>query len=222
MVQRVIKHLGLIPDGARRWARREGKSYVEGYKIAMDLLYEVLNFGFEQNIPIQSIYALSKENLKRSSTDLKAVYKAEEYFFHESLPKLSKVWHCNIFTAGDLSLLPPSYRVALSKACEASQVHENATRKIYVLVAYNPLDEIINAISLSQSVQEFRQHLWVKEDLDLVIRTGYGQLLSNFLPLQCGYAEFRFIPKLFNDITLDDINGVFKRFLDDGDRLLGR
>lgn len=222
MVQRQIKHLGLIPDGARRWARREGKSYIEGYIIAMDLLYEILNFGFEQNILIQSVYALSKENFKRSSSDIEAVYEAGEYFFRKLLPKLSEIWQSNIFIAGDLSLLPLSYRTTLSKSCEASLVYKNTTRKLYFLVAYNPWDEIVDAVSRSQSVDEFRRHLWVKEDLDLVIRTGYGQLISNFLPLQSGYAEFRFISKLFNDVTTADIDEAIKSFLSGGERLFGR
>lgn len=220
---KALNHLGLIPDGSRRWAKKENKSYLEAYIQAMDLLYSFIDYSFSKDIPIQSVYALSKENLKRSTSDLEAVFKAEIYFFSELIPKLTEKWRCQVSHAGDSSILPLEYKSALEGICSASKANMyNSNKKLYVLAGYSPWDEIKFALHADKSGEKIRDGFWVQEDVDLIIRTGYGMLISNFLPLQSSYAELAFIPKLFNDMTITDLQKTIEGYLKGEERLLGK
>jgi undecaprenyl diphosphate synthase len=220
---KTLNHLGLIPDGSRRWAKKENKSYLEAYIQAMDLLYSFIDYSFSKNIPIQSVYALSKENLKRSTSDLEAVFKAEIYFFSELIPKLTEKWKCQVSHAGDSSILPLEYKGALEKTCRASKDNlHNSGKKLYILAGYSPWDEIKVALQADKSSEKMRDNFWVQEDVDLIIRTGYGKLISNFLPLQSSYAELAFIPKLFNDMTIADLRETIEGYIKGEERLLGK
>jgi undecaprenyl diphosphate synthase len=143
---------------------------------------------------------LSKENLGRSPDHLQAALDAEGYALRELLPRLCERWEASVNIAGDVTLLPEPFRnqaIAL-----AQQTHRYSKRKIYFLLAYNPWDEIRHALAHCDDLDHLEQALWVKEPVDLVIRTAGGCRLSNFLPLQSGYAELEFFDCFFNDLRL--------------------
>ena len=89
------------------------------------------------------------------------------------------------------------------------------------LAAYNCWDEVYQAFLSVPRPEDFRQYLWVVEDADLVIRTGFGSLLSNFLSFQVGCVELLFISKYFNDIDALDVIKAIRVFPISGNRLLG-
>lgn len=216
-------HIGLIPDGTRRWAKKNNKDYGEAYWHAMQKLVKLMSAIFESGVQIQSIYLLSRENLHRSQFDLEPVLKMEQQFLEELLPRFCQKWECSVQHAGLADLLPKSYSDALSTIVNNTNKYlvENK-RKVYLLAAYSPWDEIEYAISINARPGFIRESLWVAENLDLVIRTGYGQLISNFLPLQAGYAELHFINKLFNDLDVNDILWPIENYPLNNVRLLGK
>lgn len=222
MQRQKVEHLGLIPDGARRWARQNETTYYDSYWIAMTKLVGFLDAAYQQDVLIQSVYLLSTENLKRTPTDLDPVFATEERLLKELLPGLCKKWDCSVHHAGVKGLLPPSYGDAVDQVCtQFPDTSDRGKRKIYLLIAYSPWDELRHAIGCSPDPLDFKQHLWVTENVDLVIRTAEGQLVSNFLPLQSGYAELCFVSALFNDVETEDI----VRIIADSNsksRLLGR
>jgi undecaprenyl diphosphate synthase len=216
----LLHHLGIIPDGTRRWAKREGVSYQYAYRISMSKLETILGLVFAKGIKSVSIYMLSTENLKRTLEDLQPVFTNEEYFIRETLPLLCQKWQCLVVHAGIKSGLPLSYVDALDSLVISTN-YTKPQHTLYLLANYNPWDEIVNACNRKQC-DEIRTAMWVPESLDLVIRTGTGQLLSNFLPLQSGYAELVFFEKYFNDIDETDIISVLSQFPQHGGRLMGR
>lgn len=216
-------HIGLIPDGTRRWAKKNNKDYYEAYWHAMKKLVELMSVIFESGVQIQSIYLLSKENLHRSQSDLEPALEMETQLLEELMPTFCQKWECSVRHAGSANLLPKDYSDALSKIVNDTDKNlASHKRKVYLLAAYNPWDEIENAISISAKPRFIRDSLWVYENLDLVIRTGHGQLISNFLPLQSGYAELYFIDKLFNDLDINDIRWPIENFPLNNVRLLGK
>ncbi|RLG71461.1 MAG: hypothetical protein DRO11_04435 [Methanobacteriota archaeon] len=222
MEQQNVRHLGLIPDGARRWARKKGRSYYESYWLAMTKLIDFLDAAFQEHVLIQSVYLLSTENLTRTPSDLAPVFATEERFLKELLPSLCEKWGCSVHHAGVKNLLPRSYVHAIEQVClQFSGTSGSTKRKLYLLIAYSPWDELSYAIECALRPLDFRQHLWVTEDVDLVIRTAGGQLMSNFLSLQSGYAELCFISALFNDVETEDIVRII-RSSNNKVRLLGR
>lgn len=203
-----IRHLGLIPDGARRWARRNALTYYDSYWFAMRKLVDILDTAYQQGVLIQSVYLLSTENLGRSPSDLAPVFETEQRLLNTLLPGFCDKWDCSVHHAGLKPLLPSTYADAVDQLCTDHPplpISGGMQRKLYLLIAYNPWDELEFAIKNSASPQDFREKLWVTEELDLVIRTAEGQLLSNFLPLQSGYAELHFMSALFNDVEVGEV-----------------
>ena len=218
-----LRHLGIIPDGIRRWARQNNTNLFDAYWMASNKLANVIEWAFEGEVQIQSVYLLSKENLGRSPQELEYILAAEKKFFSELLMKISKKWNCEFAHAGTTKGLPQDFVDALLDVCNKSQRRQNENfRKVYLLVAYDPWDEIFAAVSKARNPRDIPSNMWVQESVDLIIRTGFGQLVSNFLPLQSGYAEFEFLSMLFNDIEKNDITKVIKNFPKHKKRLLGK
>ncbi len=200
-------HVGIIPDGSRRWSRDKGISLQEGYEVALRRLSELLVCGYKNHqIGEFSIYLLSRENLKRSTSDLEALYGALDTIVNEVWLFLVKEHKISVKHAGTLDQFPSYLRKSWEKLLSVSAKEcdgMSSPLKLNVLLNYSPIDEVTQAVSRnSESVFE---NLWVNSPVDLVIRTGGVSLLSNFLPLQSGYAIIWTSDKLFNDFTILDL-----------------
>ena len=218
----MLNHVGIIPDGTRRWARNNNMIFYDAYLESMHKLVKFLKIGFDSAVNIQSVYGLSKENLNRPNEELRSVFAAEAYLIESLLPEICETYRCSVYFAGLPSLLPEEFFQAINKLVEDTKIYETTAKKIYLLLGYNPWDEIKYACSKSEKSSEIRKYLWVKEDLDLIIRTGAGKLISNFLPLQSGYAEFVFFEQLFNDLSDEIFTQALLDFPHYGKRLGGK
>ena len=204
-----INHVGLIPDGNRRWAQKNSIDYFSAYKISMQNVKKFLEIAIEQEIKNISVYLLSKQNLSRKREDLQAVLKAEEYLLSDILPEFCMKFNCSATFAGDINCLPNDLQKALLNLCDITS--KNKKIKIFLLVGYDPFDEV-NSVTKEKKREIFLSDLWVPERLDCVIRTAGGPtLLSNFLPLQSGYAQIYMIDKYFNDCTEEDFLDIFEQ-----------
>lgn len=196
-----IRHVGIIPDGGRRWALRRGMPLVDAYAVSMGKLQECLDAFYAHGVSSVSIYMLSKLNLQRAAEDLAAVDVAESLFLETVVPAASERWALTVRIAGDLAPVPRRLRDA---ALSAHATAEGSERNLFLCVGYDPYDELLRARGFGrnwQSKEEILADLWVSEEVDLVIRTGGALTLSNFLPLQAGYARTVFLEELFNDTT---------------------
>lgn len=210
-----VSHLGIIPDGGRRWSRLKDVSLLESYKRSMDKLGEYLEAFYKWGIPLVSVYMLSKPNLSREAYELTPVIEAECSFLDKIVPALARGWNLSVRVAGKLDYIPDSLRTAAAKV---TKEQSDTERKLYLCIAYDPFDELFEAIRTGvtwHSKEQLIQNLWVSDGIDLVIRTGGGVTLSQFLPLQCSYARLIFLKELFNDTTVDD----FIRIIEDHEHL---
>ncbi|GEM_PF-643162 len=206
----VAKHIGLIPDGARRWAKRENVSLPDAYLHSMQKLTQHIEFFFNEGIQAISIYLSSIYNFKRSDVEVTAFCEAETTLCNKTLPNLAKRFGTRIIVAGKVEILPLYLRKALEEIDKLTS--SQSQTRLYLCAAYNPLDEIVNAFRLADNPDDFIRRLWVPEPLDLVIRTSGESTLSNFLPLQAGYARLYFIDKLFNDTEVVDFQMALTKF----------
>ncbi len=209
----MIRHIGLIPDGNRRWARANSCSYREAYAKAMRRVIEFAMLCFNADFFSCSIYLLSTANLLRGRDDLEAVLDAETCFLSAMLPSAIDELKCKVIHAGRSSLLPNPMHSALKGLCE--QTRRFSERTLYLLVGYDPIDELNAAVELairSNEPLDTFAHFWVPERIDVVFRTAGGPfLLSNFLPLQCGYAQMYMVEKHFPDCTDNDFTEIFAK-----------
>lgn len=213
-------HIGIIPDGNRRWAKIRGLNPYVGHWVGAKKLEEILKYLFKLGIKKISVYALSTENLKnRDRKEIKELFKIFGYYFKRWLNgefKEIELYEVKINFCGNLLTLPKSLVRLMKKIMEKTSKYNE--RILNVLIAYGGTYEVLRALKeiIKRRVKierinekEIRNFLLVKDDVDLIVRTGGYSRLSNFLPLQSTYAEIYVINKLWPDVNkLDFLKAI--------------
>ncbi|MGV9171641.1 MAG: polyprenyl diphosphate synthase [Promethearchaeia archaeon] len=222
------KHIGLILDGNRRWARERGldinMGHFEGYKT----ITNILKSFFKAGIRYLSIYALSLENYrKRSKNELEYIYKmikmAVKRVKEEPIIKEEKI---KFDVIGRWYLLPKDVQEKIKEVKEYTKDHHNAF--INLCLMYDGQAEIVDAVK--HIVQEgvdpqtidkkvIKKYLYTKKfpELDYIIRTGMedGSRISGFLLWDASYAEFKFRneywPEYNEQMLIEDLNDYLER-----------
>jgi undecaprenyl diphosphate synthase len=203
-------HVGIIPDGGRRWAVNNNCTLEDAYKQAISLLERFTGLFLGNGVQIISIYLNSIQNFRRKPNDLAINLKQIESALRNEIREIALQNGLRIVVAGNRDIIPASLLDTILTIERLTK--DNCNKRINLLVAYDPLQEIIQACKASADPYAFFQYLWINTPVDLVIRSGNAPLLSNFLPLQSAYARLYFFEKLFNEITSEDITGVMDDF----------
>jgi short-chain Z-isoprenyl diphosphate synthase len=204
------RHLGLIQDGHRRYAREAGLSNHMGYNLGATKAEEVLAWCAQLQIPMVTLWWLSTENLSRAGDDVSAVLDVIEDRVSEWIDGgLAVRLGLRIRPIGKLDLLPESVLRVLQRAESTSRHHERLL--LNVGVGYGGRQEIIDAfkaylhesivrrerpqeILQGLTVESLAKHLYTYDcpDPDLIIRTSGEVRLSGFMLWQSAYSEFYF------------------------------
>jgi len=210
----MINHIGLIPDGNRRWARKRGLNIFEGHKIGAKKIEEFIKWCIELGIKKVSVYILSIENFKKR--DKKEINNLLN-LIQEYLKKWEKgeFWEfiskhkIQIRILGNYVELPKSLvRLFFGIMKKTKKFNKHV---VNLLVCYSGIYEILQAVKkivknrVKISEKMLKNYLLVKDDVDLIIRTGGFSRLSNFLPLQSTYAEIYVTKKLWPEFTKKDL-----------------
>lgn len=207
----IIKHLGIIPDGNRRWARQHNITNKKVYYLFTDHICDIILALSEINIEMLTFYVISKENLKRSPRDVSDVLRAVRTMLLKKIPTIVDKLKAKIRCIG-IETIDNDDLKNIAKELEAS-TKSNMGMVINFLIGYNPIDEINAAIINHNSISV--ETLSVPQCVDLIIRTAGGPTrLSNFLPLQCGYASIEMLDNKFLDVNCDTITSIVKRYKD--------
>ena len=207
-------HVAIIPDGLRRWARLHGITYDRSYSLMCEKLVEYTRQAFDMGVESVTLYLSSAINFTRTNEDIEAGCMAEHIMCSRLLPSLVDIYNARVIIAGNTHL-QPSYLVESAKYL-LNITASNSARTLYLCMAYNPIEEIRHAIktfvdsgNLNIDKQNIMDLLWVPEAVDILIRTGKGQLATNLLPLQCaGHAKHYVFDELFLDTSTEDIRKV--------------
>jgi len=217
------RHVGIIMDGNRRWARREGLPKELGHKKGVDNLEKNLDFLLKKNIPFVSVYALSTENMKREKKEL------ENLFSH--IGRFAKKWRKLVEKDIRVRLFGKTWELPEKtfKQLETLEEETKSCQKMQLGIAinYGGKDEIIRSlkkiiskkksdlsasdflrnISDNLSEEEISQNLDLPffPDLDLIIRTGGRSRISNFLLWRSAYAELYFTEKMWPEFGMKDL-----------------
>lgn len=208
-------HLAIIPDGNRRFARKNGMPVWWGHKEGATKLREIIDWCLEYpEIKMISIFALSTENLRRSEKEITELWNLFKKQFNEmKKDKKLKEKQIKINIVGNEEVWRSDVKQAAEDAMKATT---NFSRKIInILLAYSGKFELINAIEkiMAKGIHStkftedlFNRMLLVSKPVDFLIRTGDQQRLSGFLIYQCDYANIYFEKKMFPEITKKDFN----------------
>lgn len=212
-----LKHLAIIMDGNRRWAKEQGLPTFAGHKAGADTFETIVRAIRERNIPYCTFYALSTENLKnRTKRELNNLYS----LLNQVPKRLNELLENNIRLniIGNLEELPAKTRGLLLGAVEKTKHH--TAMVLTLAVNYGGRDEIVRAVKKlmkdgGRVTEEKLQNYLDTADLpnvDLLIRTGGEQRLSNYLPWQTVYAELYFSPVKWPAFTEKDLQKAFDWF----------
>jgi short-chain Z-isoprenyl diphosphate synthase len=205
------RHVGIILDGNRRYARERGLSDPrEVYGPGAQKLDDVLDWCGELGIPAVTLWVFSTENLERSPEEVSGILSAVEKKLIE-LERAPRIHHrrIRVRAVGKLELLPDSTLVAIRRAESATAGYDAVV--LTIAVAYGGRQEIADAVrsllrdraKRGESVedmiegitqQEIGRYLYAADlpDPDLIIRTSGEIRLSGFLLWQSAYSEFYF------------------------------
>lgn len=218
-------HLAMIIDGNRRWSKARGLPVWCGHREGAKRVGEFLEWCLELGISNISIYTLSVENLaRRPKKELhelfKIIYEYVDRLMNEKYSLLEK-YSVRVRFVGDLERLPKKLIRIMGKVMKKTAKHNK--KLLNFLVAYSGKHEIVNAVKkitekliktgkIEITEKEVEKNLWVPMPVDLIIRTGGYNRLSNFLLWQASYAEIITLRKLWPDFTKRDLIRCIKKF----------
>lgn len=207
----VPRHVGIVLDGNRRWARERGlKDLLEAYRIGADKLDEVLAWCVDLGIPMVTLWVFSTDNLSRSPEEVNGLLSVVEQKLRAIAadPRIHRR-RIRVRAVGKLELLPDTTLAAIRAAQEATAPYAEAV--LTIALAYGGRQEIADAVrrllqdrakqgaTLAQVAEEVTQeeigrYLYASDlpDPDLIIRTSGEVRLSGFLLWQSAYSEFYF------------------------------
>jgi undecaprenyl diphosphate synthase len=203
-------HLAVIPDGNRRFARKNKLGLSQAYQQGFAKMEEVAQWCSDEGINSLSVWALSLDNFqRRSSAELGVLFKLMEKEVEKALEDSSEKPKTKFF--GKIKLLPKSLQEKMRSLEEKTSCGELS---LNVGIAYSGRDELLSAIQLAaQEIskgrkideQGFESFLYLQQSPDLIIRTGNAQRLSGFMPWQSVYSELFFSPKLWPEFQKHDL-----------------
>jgi undecaprenyl diphosphate synthase len=197
-----VRHVAIIADGNRRWARARGLPVSAGYQAGADTLKARLADAIELGVQELTVYSFSTENWSRPAAEIRELISTLAARIEKEAPELHADGVCMRFigrrddASGELSALM-DWAESLTKA----------NRRITLCIAFNygGRAEILDAAKRFQGGTEddFRRCLYAPDlhDPDLIIRTGGEQRLSNYLLWQAAYSELAFRDELWPDFS---------------------
>lgn len=210
-------HVAIILDGNGRWAKKRFMPRVIGHQEGMKKVVEIVEKSSDIGIKYLSVYAFSTENWKRPIKEVNSLMDLLVIYVEKQLDKLNKN-NVKVTTLGDISVLPEKSREAIMRACDKTS--QNTGMTLNIAINYGGRDDIIFAFKgLSKEITNgnikiedvdeslFKKYLYTGEqpDIDLLIRSGGDQRVSNFMLYQMAYAELYFTDCLWPDFNEDEL-----------------
>ena len=218
------RHVAVIMDGNRRWARKHRLQIALGHRTGVEALRSIIRESSDLGIGALTLYAFSTENWSRDASEVNALMQLLLEFFSSEIDELDQN-KVRIRILGVKEALPEAQREALVRA--EARTASNTGLKLNIAINYGSRDEIVRAVrKIAREVRDgsltpdaiteetLSAHLDTAglEDVDLLIRTSGEMRLSNFLLYQCAYAEFVFTPVLWPDFNIDCYHDALREY----------
>ena len=212
------RHIAIIMDGNGRWAQERGLKRVKGHEKGAEVVRRITEYAsLHPEIEVLTLYAFSTENWKRPKMEVDFLMRLLERYLKNELQTYIKN-EIRFETIGDLSRFSPALREQIETTKEATRHFKRLTQVL--ALNYGSQDEIARAAaSLCQSGMpiEVKSLEGAMESsrfgpVDILLRTGGEQRLSNFLLWQSAYAELFFIQTLWPDFTPEELETIIEAF----------
>ena len=201
------RHVAIIMDGNRRWARAQGKAELEGHAAGVEAIRGLLKHAVRRGVPVLTLYAFSRENWARSDDEVVGLFGLLESAIRSETEELQREG-VRVRLLGRMEELPDETRRSIEGALAATEGGD----RLLLNIAFNYAGrtELIDAVRTlmasgepPEAIDEARVSAALYTaglpDPDLLIRTGGEQRISNFLIWQSAYAEFYVTETLWPD-----------------------
>ena len=224
MVSKVPRHIAIILDGNRRYAKKIGLQPWKGHEFGIKNLEQLLGWCRELGVKELTLYSFSTENFRRTKTE-------KDFLFNIFKREFSNMKHresifknkIRVNVIGRLNMFPKDIRKAMSDIMEKTKKHKNFT--VNFAMAYGGRHEILDAVRKIAALvknnkinpnnineKTITKHLYLKNEPELVIRPGGEVRTSNFLTWQSVYSELIFLDKLWPEFTKEDLKKCIEEF----------
>jgi undecaprenyl diphosphate synthase len=220
----VPRHVAIIMDGNRRWAKERGLPAIEGHRRGMVALRRVTRAASDFGIRALTVYGFSTENWNRSTGEISLLFELCVAFARNELLELQRNG-VRVRVIGEWESLPSAPRGALADL--QAQTAGNTGLLLNLAVNYSSHAELQRAVrAIAQDVaggslapdaideSVIRRYLYTADlpELDLLIRAGGERRLSNFLLYQAAYAELVMCDVYWPDFSKDDLARALVEF----------
>ena len=218
------KHIAIIMDGNRRWARNKGLPVALGHKEGAKTLEKIVRYAKNIGIKYITVYAFSTENWKRSEEEVSTLMNLMMNYL-ESYSKRADSENIKVQILGNRQGLSDKMNDLIEKCMERTK--DNTGITFNIALNYGGRDEILGAVkNIAEKIQNnemkiediteqtISDNLYTKgqPDPDLLIRTSGEIRLSNFLPWQLVYSEFVFVDKNWPDFSKKDLDEAIEEY----------
>jgi undecaprenyl diphosphate synthase len=210
----VPRHLGLILDGNRRWAKEHNLPVYEGHKAGYRNMETILEAAMDRGVEYVSVYAFSTENWHRSAEEVRQLMRLFLWIFKHELENLKR-HGVRVHVLGSKVRLGKALVKAIHNAEQETKDYKKGT--LLFCLNYGGQQEIVDTMKqlLAEGVDPADMTAErISEKLesggvppvDLIIRTSGEQRLSNFMLWQAAYSEFMFTPTKWPDFSVDELD----------------
>ncbi len=214
------RHVAIIADGNRRWARDRGLPVLAGHVQGIEAIRAVVPRARDHGIGTLSVYTFSTENWNRPNDEVSGLFGLIDGAVRQYTDELIDEG-VQVRVIGRLHEAPADVQRSIRAAEERTR--EGARLILNICFNYSGRAEIVDAARAlvaanadPNAIDEthFADHLYTagQADVDLLIRTGGDQRTSNFLLWQAAYAELVFCPKFWPDFTADDLDAALGEY----------
>ena len=218
MASRVPRHVAIILDGNRRYAKKLGLQPWKGHEYGLKKLEELFKWCIELGIKELTLYCFSTENFKRSKKEIDYLF---GLFWREfsGIKKGEGLFKgkIKVNVIGRIDMFSKKMRDAMIEAMKKTK--NNKALVVNFAMGYGGRQEITDAVrkiirlgikNINDST--IADYLYLRNEPDIVIRPGGEVRTSNFLTWQSVYSEFVFLDKLWPEFTKEDLIKCIKEF----------
>lgn len=218
--QRVPRHVALIPDGNRRWAREKGKSTLDGHLQGENKGQKAPQWFFDRGVEVVTAYAFSTENWKRKEEEVKYLMELLERVLREETGNAVAKGY-KVLISGRIDELPGDLPERCREVVRKTKDHKKGIFNI--CLNYGGRSEIVDAVSeivgkgfAKENIDEdtITQYLYNPEagDPDVIVRTSGEKRLSGFQLWESAYSELMFLDKYWPDFSEEDAEYIIEEF----------
>jgi undecaprenyl diphosphate synthase len=198
-IQSTPRHVAIIMDGNRRWARARGLPAVSGHRAGVNRLHELLPGFANSRVETLTLFAFSAANWQRCSNEVDDLLNLADHALRRFAP-ICRREKIRVEIIGRQDRLPLSLRNGITRIVEQTR---SGQRRLRIAFDYSSREAIRHAASQNNrcSIDGISRQLCDAGDVDLLIRTGKEQRLSDFLLWECAFAELYFPDLYWPDFT---------------------